>query len=197
MTTVLELLEASRVFELREALVAVCTAAFPECEVKAHPGRLDIGDLDKKDLFRAPSLAIAAIRLRPPDGRSSGLRDLTVEVAVYIVVEDMALGAPPRAFKRDEIGLALCDGVLALLDDESRARWGLADIGFPEEAQAQPLFTVLSFEQGTAYYAVTWRQTLYGLGSPFIPMEGPDPAPIDPITWLPGDPGYPPPEPGP
>lgn len=190
MTTLLELLAASRLFAFRTAVVDTLATVFPECEVKAHPGKLDIGDVDAKDIFRAPALAVAITRQPAADGRMSGTRDTPVDVTVYVVVEDLALGDPPRLVTRDELGLALCDGMLAFLAMPA-ARWGLADIDFPSEAVAQPVFTALSFERGTAYYAVTWRQTLYGLGEPIWDMDSPTPPAFAPKTILPGDPDYP------
>ncbi|MBX3506841.1 MAG: hypothetical protein KF895_15280 [Parvibaculum sp.] len=193
-------LATSRVHALKMAIVATLQGLYPECEVKAHPGRLDIADIVEKDMFRAPALAVAVTRLRPPERRLSGTRDLTVELAVYVVVEDgpiIGANGEPQLVYRDEIGAALCDGLLQDLDfnpqfaaEDARidTRWGLEDISVPEQPEAKPLFTAVSFERGTAYYVVTWNQTLIGLDDPFMDMESPVPDDFEVTVVLPGDP---------
>lgn len=186
------LLEASRLFELRTAIVGACAARFAGVEVKSHPGRLDGDDIaGERNPFVTPSLNVAVVRVQGAEGRLSGHRDVPVEIAIYVVTADQAVGEHGLV-TRDELGLALCDGVLALVEDPDVARWGLTDIAPPELASAGPVFTALSNEKGTAFYAVTWRQTLYTLGHPFRPMEGAPPAGFSPYVYLPGDPPPPP-----
>jgi hypothetical protein len=191
--SLLELIAASRTFALREAIVATLKPLFPECDVRGHMGKLDMADVIAGDSFRAPALSVAITRLRGAEHRMSGLRDVPIECTVYAVTEDQPLGSPPKVYTRDEIGFALCDGVLSVVENPQLARWGLQEIGFPEDASAQPLFTAKTFERGTAYYGVTWRQTLYGLGDAFWDMESLVPAPLPepaPVVVLPGDPGF-------
>lgn len=186
------LLDASRLFALRSAIIVALGARFSGVEVKSHPGRLDGDDVaGERSFFITPSLNVAVVRILAADGRLSGLRDVPVEIAVYVVTADQVVGDRGMV-TRDELGLALCDGVLALVEDPAFSRWGLADIAPPELASAGPVFTALSNEKGTAFYAVTWRQTLYALGHPFRPMEGPPPTGFAPYAVLPGDPPPPP-----
>lgn len=187
MTTLSELLTASRAFAFREGVVKTLAAAFPEIEVKALPARLQIEDLDKADMFSPPAMRVAVTRIRPAEHRMSGERDVPVEVVVYVIVEDR-LVAERLAF-RDEIGLALCDGVLALLETPA-ARWGLTDIGMPEEAEAKPVLSVMTENRGTAYFVAGWWQKLYAQGQPFMDMQTPVPGGIPNRTLLPGDPGW-------
>lgn len=194
-----DLLAASRVFALREAVVATLKAALPvpPCEVKAHPGRLDMKDVEEGTMFSPPAVHIGVTRIDPAEGRMSGYRDVPVEVSAYVVTADTVIG--DRAVHRDELALALQDAVLSLVEDPGVARWGLADIDLPENATAYPLFTAQSFDRGTAYYAVTWRQTLYSLGRPILDFEAPVPPdaagtvvfPAEPISPLtPPNPGW-------
>lgn len=198
MTTLADLLATSRAFTLREAVVATLQAAFPQVEVKSLPGRISIDDLDSKDLFQPPSIGVAAVRIRPAEGRMSGTRDVPVEIVAYVVTEDGPYGDADRLVYRDELGLALCDGLLAISERTDLARWGLADIGMPEDAEARSLISVSTEERATAYFSVSWWQMLYGQGVPFTDMESPVPAGASARAILPGDPDWvPPPVPTP
>lgn len=188
MTTLLQLVAAARPLAMRTAIVTALAAEYPECQVKTHPGKLDIADVDAEDLFRPPALAVAVVAQRPSDERMSGTRDETVDVAIYVVVEDKGFGTPSRLTTRDELGLALCSGLVSFVSQPAVGRWGLADIGYPEEVAARPLLSILSQKRGTAYYVVTWRQTLYAAGTPLW-GDGPAPDPAFDIL-CPGDPGF-------
>ncbi|MCF4125042.1 hypothetical protein [Methylobacterium sp. SyP6R] len=188
-----ELLAASRAFACRDAIVATLARLLPAVEVKSLPGRISIDDLDNKDMFRPPSIGVAAVRIRPADGRMSGLRDVPVEIVAYVVTEDGPYGEGGRLVYRDELGLALCDGLLALTELPEVARWGLTDIGMPEGAEARSLISVSTEERATAYHSVTWWQMLYGQGVPFMDMDSPVPAGATARAILPGDPDWTPP----
>lgn len=191
--TIPELLDASRVFALRQAVVATLAPLFPGCEVKSHPGRLDMDDVTgERSPFATPSLNVGVTRLQAAEGRMSGHRELPLELGVYVVTADQAV--PGRGLvTRDELGLALCDGVLAALEDPDRARWGLADIAPAEDAAAAPLFTSVADGKGTAFYAVTWRQVLYTLGHPILDLDSAVDGDAAVTALLPGDPGWTPP----
>lgn len=158
-----QMLEQSRVFALRAAIVAALAAHFLDVEVRSHPGKLDMSDVLAKDLFAAPSILIAATRL-DNDDRLSGSDDLRVHLSAYVVAEDLSIGEPRRLVTRDEIGLALCEAVILSLSDPDFSAWGVMGVGSVENVQWQPLFTARSWEMGTVYYAVTWTQILYALG---------------------------------
>lgn len=162
--TTAQMLEASRVFALREAIVRRFCERFPDVEAKAHPGKLDMGDVLSRDMFRPPAIAIAATRL-VNDDRLSGSDDLRVQMTAYVITEDQMIGdEPPRLAKRDEIGIAICEAIVVSLSDDEWASWDLENIAAPDGVESQPLFTMLSYERGTVYYAVTWKQTLLALG---------------------------------
>lgn len=158
-----QMLQSARVFALREAIVARFATHFLDVDVRSHPGKLDMGDVLAKDVFAPPSIAIAATRLTDED-RLSGSDDLTVQITAYVVTEDMMIGDPQHLVKRDEIGLAICEAAIVALSDPDFTTWGVANIGDIDDAQSHPLFTMAKYEQGTVYYAVTWKQTLYALG---------------------------------
>lgn len=193
MTTLVELLATSRAFACRAAIVETLKAAFPEVEVKPLPGMLDIADFDRADLFAPPAFGVAVTRIRPAEARMSGLRDVPVQIAVYVVVEDRLVG--DRMAWKDELGLALCDGLLAMVETPA-ARWSLTEIGMPEDAEARAIVNYVTENRATAYFAVTWWQMLYAQGVPFMDMDGPVPADMTGRVVLPGDPDWRPPTPG-
>jgi hypothetical protein len=181
-----DVLASSRAHELQTAIVATLKARFPWCTVTAHPGRLDINDIAAADAFKAPGLAVAIISHKRPDRSTSGLRQVALDVAVYIVVEDRAVGA--RRIDRAQLGQALCDALLDVLADDGLARFGLPQIEYPDGAEGKPLFTAVT-RTGAAYYAVSWSQTVWVAGPATWDFESPPPPGIeDSRVILPGDP---------
>jgi hypothetical protein len=186
-----QLIDASGVFALRAGVVATLTRLFPDVQVTAHPGKLDISDVVAGEVFTAPAIAVAAVRLPADASTSAGQRATTVDLAAYVVAEDRALGEPQRLIHRDEMALAICDALTALLQEPaaSVSRWGLAHLSPPDAVEAKPVFTAKSFAQGKVFWAVTWRQTIYR-DAPLWDMESVvagDPPPL----LLPGDGDYP------
>ncbi len=182
------LLANSRVVAVRNAAVASLGALFPDIQVLAHLGKLDMADVLSAGAFTAPSIHVAAARVKNED-RTSGDQDFAVHFRAYIVAEEKIVGG--LRYTRDEIGYALMEGLLAALEDVAIPLWTLSEIGLPEDAEGEPLFTMKSFEKGTAFYIVTWRQTLYASGQMLPNLGGqwsydePAPAPPSP-TWIPG-----------
>ena len=182
--SVAQLVQTSRILELRRACAAALSRIFPDVAVQEHIGKLDISDVLSGEFVNAPAILVAATKVRSED-RLSHDRDLPVTLTAYVVAEDAALGNPPMRFARDEIGYAIGDAVLAALRTEALARWGLSDIGWPDEPTLAPLFTMKTFERGTAIYAVSWTQTLYRCHEPYLDME----SGLGDVTVLyPGDP---------
>lgn len=188
--TLADLLAASRIFALRTAVVARLKTALPFCEVKAHPGRLDVGDVEDGTMFSPPGLYAGVTRLNRGEGRMSGHRDVPVEIAVYVVAGDTTVAG--QLVTRDEVALALSDAVLAIVEAAPGESWGLTDISPPENADAQALFTAKSHPKAILFYAVTWRQVLMTLGDGLWDFES-TPDGLDPTVLLPGDPGWTPP----
>lgn len=169
MTTLarVDILEAARLFPLRSAIVDRFAARFPDVEVRAHPGRLDMGDVLEKGVFAAPSIAIAVNRARP-DPRLSQADDLVAEITAYVVCEDMMIAG--RRVERDEFALALCEAMLKALADNDFTHF-VDDLSDVDDAKAEPVFTMKTFEHGTVYYAVTWKQTLCAVADPAFATE--------------------------
>lgn len=163
-----QILQAARIFALREAIVAGVKPLFADIEVKPHPGKLDISDVVAKDVFAPPSIAIATTRVKP-EGRLSGADDFTVSVTAYVVCEDMMVAG--ARVERDEMAIAICEALLVALTNDDATRWGLEGVGPAEDAEAAPLFTAKSFTQGVVYYAVTWKQTLYAVAPANVGTE--------------------------
>ena len=172
-----DLLSASRIIAVRDAVVMTLAARFPEVQVKAHPGKLDMADVLAAGTFTAPSIHVALARLKNEE-RSSGAQDLPVHFRAYVVAEQKMVAG--SAVPADEIGYALMLGLLDALELPDVSRWGVENISCPEGAEGEPLFTLKIFEKGTVYYVVTWRQTLLYEGVELANLGGPWTAPG---TW--------------
>ena len=169
--TLLEVLEASRLHELRQAVIARLKTLIAGVEVRAHPGKIDLSDVVAEDTFVAPSILVALTRFTP-DMRLSGSVDDCAHLAAYVIVEDTVLDG--RRYERDEIGPALCDAIAHYLARPGpEAMWGLEGVGLPEDIAGQPVFTAKTFARGMAFYAVTWRQDIFARGEPMF-GEGDD-----------------------
>jgi hypothetical protein len=175
----LNLIAASRVVAARDAVVDTLARRFPEVKLQAHPGKLDMADVLKEGVFTAPSIHIAVARLKNEE-RSSGDQDLPLHFRAYVVAENRTIGG--KLFLADEVGYALVLGLLDALELQQVARWGLENIGLPEGAEGEPLFTLKTFDRGTVYYVVTWRQTLYREGRMLPHLGGYNVAPLDPFA---------------
>lgn len=157
---------ASRLAPLPAAIAATLRPLFLGVTVKTHPGRIDVEDVLAGDVFLPPMIAISLIAADPVV-EIAGDYSVLAECCAYVISEDIAIG--DLAVGRDQVALAMCQGVADVLDDLDMARWGLADITSPADIRIRPLFTQLSFEKGIAFYAVTWRQKLFELGAPMPP----------------------------
>lgn len=160
-----QLVANARVFALREAIVSHLAPLFADVAVQAHPGKIDIADAVAKGTFTAPCVALAATRMKP-EGRLSHGDDFLVSLTAYVVADSVMVGG--RLVYGDELALGICQAILVALSDDALTSWGLQDIGPAEEAEGAPLFTVKSVTQGTVYYAVSWKQTLYAVTTPLF-----------------------------
>lgn len=162
--TLLDVLAASRLHELRQAVAAGMRNLVAGVEVRTHPGKIDLSDVVAEETFVAPSIVVALTRFTP-DPRLSGAEDDCAHLAAYVIVEDMVLSG--RRYERAEIGPALCDHIAHFLARIDKAPlWGLEDVGSPEDIAGQPVFTAKTFARGLAFYAVTWRQEIFARGEP-------------------------------
>lgn len=165
MRTLDQIVAADRITRFREAIVAGLAAEIGVA-VHRHEGKLDMSDVLAGETFVAPSIHVGASRIEPADV-ATGVQDLVVHCVAYVVAEEKMVAG--RLAYRDEIGWALANAVLAVLNDDHATRWGLAFVTPAEDQKAAPLFTSKTFAKGTVYYAVTWRQTIladYETGAP-------------------------------
>ncbi len=186
--TLAQRLADARLMTAHKAIVATLGPLFPGVDVVRHPGRVDLTDLLEKQIFRAPTIAVAATRVRV-SRELAGQYECIVEWTGYLIVEDQVVGG--RRIERDEIAHALGVGILNVLDDPQTARWGLDDISDPAlspQPEYRPIFAVRALEQGVALYGVTWTQTLYALGAPLWDFASPPPDDLVGGVYLPGDP---------
>lgn len=163
--TIAQRLAETRLVGLTKAVAATLRPLFPGVDVRTLPGKLDLSDVLENETFVAPMIAITTTSWIV-QRQVSGSYALLVELAAYVITADTVLGA--SVVSRDAVAYALTGGLLDILEDYDTARWGLPKITSPEAAAARPMFTALTYDKGTAYYAVTWRQQLIALGSPVL-----------------------------
>lgn len=152
----------ARLVQVVPAVEATLKPLFPDVSVRSLAGKIDMSDVIEGSIFQPPAIYVALTRWRAPVGIGGGYT-VPVELAAYVVTEEMAIGA--LSTRRETVAHALTMGLLEILADLDVPRWGLTNITSPEEAEARPLFTAEAYAKGTAYYAVTWRQNLIALGA--------------------------------
>lgn len=160
--TLSQRLAAARIIALMPAIEATLTPLFADTALKILPGKIDISDVIAGAIFMPPMIGLAITRVRVPV-EVDGSWSLPVELAAYIVTEDMAIGT--TSVSRQDVGWAIALGLVEILTDLDVPRWGLQSIGSPSEIEARPMFSSEVFAKGSAYYAVTWRQALLGFGT--------------------------------
>ncbi|QFR32384.1 hypothetical protein [Ancylobacter sp. TS-1] len=160
--TLAQRIEEARVAELVSAVVATLKPLYPGVDVRDLPGRIDIADIIAGDVFAPPMIGVTFGRVRQPI-LVGGSYDLPVDMLAYIVVEETAIGA--RSVPRETVAHAIGAGLFEILADLDAPRWGLNKIRLPEDAEMRPLVTAKAYAQGVAYYAMSWRQVLLGMGT--------------------------------
>jgi hypothetical protein len=160
--TLVERLADARLAQLAPAVEATLKPLFPDVSVVTLAGKIDVSDVIEGSIFQPPVIAVTLTRWRGPVDVGGGFA-VPVELAAYVVTEEMAIG--DLAVRREVVAHALSMGLLEILADLDTPRWGLDRISSPEDAEARPIFTAHAYAQGVAYYAVTWRQHLLGLGT--------------------------------
>lgn len=164
--TLAERISSTRLAALPTAVADTLRPLFPDLTVRTHPGRIDVADVAAGDIFNPPMIAVSVISAGGPV-QVAGQFDLVAECAAYVITQEMAIDS--RSTPRDQVALAICQGLLEILADMDAPRWGLPSITSPTDMRAQPLFTAISYEKGFCFYAVTWRQTLFAEGQPMDP----------------------------
>tara|TARA_R110002020_G_scaffold15555_35_gene55430 strand:- start:8900 stop:9547 length:648 start_codon:yes stop_codon:yes gene_type:complete len=168
--TILQMVEASRLEETHRAIVSTLDSLLLGVAVTSYPGKLDINDVVAKAVVQAPGVAVGWTRTRA-ERQPGGSFNAPVEWAAYIVAEDFADRGSKRRIDRAAIAHGIGCAILEILDDPDAASWGLVNIDRPDPDPGPalvPMFTARSFEAGTAYYAVTWRQALWDEGTPLF-----------------------------
>jgi hypothetical protein len=175
-----DLVAADPIGTAKAAMRARLATLLPGVTIVAHPGKIDISEVVGRSVVAAPGVALGWSRIRAAriiDGSWSA----AVEWTAYVVVEDMSIAG--RRVERERLGLAIGGRVVAILEDAGEQTWGLGNILPPEadpRPELKPMFTVRDLTQGTAYYAVTWTQTLIDLGRSLFAGETPTLTLVDP-----------------
>lgn len=180
MTRLLDLIAEDRFGVARDAIVAGLAAEFTDVKIRSHPGKLDIYDVVKMAALPSPCVLVGWTRMRS-SRVTDGSYTLPVDWAAYIVAEDYADTATRTRIDRDVVANAIGSRILAILNDPDLSGWGLQNISLPDPhpgPELRPMFTAKESEKGTAYYAVTWSQSLADLGPNF--MGGATPAFVEP-----------------
>ena len=168
--TLSQMITASRLETARKAIIDTLDPLLVGVTVVGHPGKLDINDVVAKTVVAAPGVAIGWTRVRS-ETQVGGQFNAPVEWAAYIVAEDFADLAEKRSVTRDAVAHGIGQMILEILADPDLSSWGLNDINRPEPDPGPslvPMFTAKSWEAGTAYYAVTWRQAFWDSGASFF-----------------------------
>ncbi|MGX1100252.1 hypothetical protein [Amorphus sp. MBR-141] len=174
--SLLDMIQETRIEPVTAAAVRTFADLMPDVTVTGHPGKLDIADVVKRSVVRAPGVAVGWSSIKR-DRQIVGTYLLSVSFAAYVVVEDYVDRAAKRRIARDVVAHAIGGRLLNILSDSDLAAWGLEGVTLPlldPEPEFKPLFTAKDAEAGTAYYAVTWRQSIVDLGAAI--MDGPTPA---------------------
>lgn len=171
-----ELIAVDPVFGLQKAICDTLHRLFPDVSVRQHPGKLDVYDVIEGETIAAPAILVGWTAIKTPRD-VSGAYELPIDFAAYIIAEDYADRAQNRAVDRQAIAFAIGSRLLDILQDPDLQCFDQAGVTPPAtkpEPALRPLFTATAHGKGTAYYAVTWQQTIVGLGPDLT--GGPTPA---------------------
>lgn len=152
----------ARLAQVLPAVKATLKPLFTDVTVETLAGKIDMSDVDEGSIWQPPVIAVTLTRWRAPVQIGGGWQ-IPMELAAYVVTEEQAIGT--TAVSRETVAHALSMGLLEILADLDVPRWGFDRITNPEEAESRPIFTSKVYAKGLAFYAVTWRQSLIGLGT--------------------------------
>ncbi|PWE52154.1 hypothetical protein DEM27_32665 [Metarhizobium album] len=165
--TLSQLIEADPIAPVQRAIVASLKTLMPGISIMLHPGKVDISELIAKTVVKAPGVGIGWTKAKRA-GISDGHYNVTVDWIAYVVAEAHVVDA--KRVEKEVVGLAIGAGLLKILSDDTAWTWGRAGVMPPDGAgELKPLFTIADAAQGTAYYAVTWSQTVFALGQTHFP----------------------------
>lgn len=131
-------------------------------------GKIDMSDVIEGSIWLPPVIAVTLTRWRAPVQIGGGWQ-MPLELAAYVVTEEMAIGATAVRRRRQPMPspwgswrswpISTCRaGVSTASPTRKRPR---------PDRSSPPRST----PRGCAYYAVTWRQSLIGLGTDPNPPE--------------------------
>lgn len=164
-----ELLARDPLAPVQSAIVDTLKPLLPGVSIEKHPGKVDISELIKKTVVKAPGIGIGWSRVRE-SFLMDGATCFAVEWVAYVVAEATVVGQRRR--EKEEVGLAIGARLLSILADPFASLWGQHGILPVEEkpgAELKPLFTIKDSHQGTAYYFVSWTQVVADIGPAVFP----------------------------
>ena len=138
----------------RQMMLAAIRQAMPELkEVAGHPGRFDLGELQRISM-RAPAVRLAILGAPRIAETSDERLRIDLSLAAFVITRD-APGLP-----RDEAALNIVETLMQLV---SLNQWQVAeDTGFglllPREMRAENLYSGEVDRRGVALWGLSWRQ---------------------------------------
>ena len=162
-----QLIAADPLVPVQEAIVATLRTLLPGVRIEPHPGKVDLSELIAKSVVTAPGIGIGWSRIRRA-ALLDGSFGAAVEWVAYIVAEPKLVG---RRVEKEVIGAAIGGQLLRILSDDIACFWGRTGILPPADAvpELKPFFTIKDAAQQTAYYVVTWTQTIADIGATHFP----------------------------
>ena len=135
----------------------------------AHPGKVDLSELIARSVVTAPGIGIGWSRIRRA-AILDGSFGAAVEWTAYIVAEAKIVAG--KRVEKEVVGSAIGAQLLRILSDDLACFWGLTGVLPPAPdaiPELKPFFTIKDTAQQTAYYVVTWTQTIADIGTTLFP----------------------------
>lgn len=164
-----QLVAADPLVPVQKAIVTTLWGLLPGVSVEAHPGKVDLSELTGKSVVTAPGIGIGWSRIRRT-AVLDGSFGAAVEWVAYIIAEPKIVAG--RRVEKEVVGAAIGGQLLRILSDDTTCFWGRTGILPPLRdavPELKPLFTIKDAAQQTAYYVVTWTQTIADIGATHFP----------------------------
>ena len=148
-----------RLNEFRRAMEATLKTAMPDLrECSTQLGRFDLEELETTS-FPTPALRCAVLRA-PLEARPDDTSTARLSCAAFAVCSGR---------NKDDDAWAIAEAAAAFL--RRNQRFGLANIGAPEQIRVAPVLSANFNRRGVAIVATEWTQALHGIGASMFDGE--------------------------